>query len=147
MNHRQVALQTGQAVKKHLSIPGEVRKTVPYKNCKDMYPVDTTTAEGATKDRNKLHDDHVVGDVVRVTHHRRCGGGTLLLPLLQNHVEDKDAEREEEEDVCDAEWEEDEGTWSGDEAMHQKREEGVGGGTLRKKKGVIGDGQRVGWHI
>ena len=51
-------------MEEHFSIPGEGKKTVPYKNCKDMHPVDTTTAEDATKDTNKLHDDHVVGEAV-----------------------------------------------------------------------------------
>ena len=69
-----------------------------------------------------------------------CGGGALLPPLLETQVEDEDAEREEEEDVCDGEGGEDEGARSSGEAVHIKREEGVGGGQVRVMKGVIGGG-------
>ena len=83
-----------------------------------------------------------------MTHRCCCGGGALLLPSLETQVEDEDAERKEEEDVCDGEGGEDEGARSSAEAIHIKREEGVGGEKVSMKKGVIGGGERgVDRHI
>lgn len=50
----------------------------------------------------------MVGEAVRVAYHR---GEALLTPFLEAMVEDEDAEREEEEQICDAECGEDERAW------------------------------------
>ncbi|KAI3376069.1 hypothetical protein L3Q82_016608 [Scortum barcoo] len=75
------------------------------------------TAEDYPKDTDHLYGDQVVGEDVRVTRRGCCRGGEALsAPSLENKVEDKDGEREEEEDVCHEERVEDEGAWWGDEA-------------------------------
>ncbi len=66
-----------------------------------MYPK-TCSVLGYIICCNQLHGDLVVGEAVWVTHYC-CGGGALLLPSLETQVEDEDAEREQEEDVCDVE--------------------------------------------
>lgn len=63
--------------------------------------VDTTTGEDAPQHSKQLYDDHVVGEDVRVTHCHHRGGGALLPRLLEAVMEDKDAQRDEEEDVED----------------------------------------------
>ena len=99
----QVALHTGQVVKEHLSKPNEGPKMECHHYYIAISPMYTPTAKGVSYDTKKLHGDQVVGEAVWVTRHRCCGGGALLPPSLETQVEDEDAEREEEEDACDAE--------------------------------------------
>lgn len=66
---------------------------------------------------------------------------------METQVEDEDAEREEEESVCDEERGVDDGAWSGNEAIHRRRDVGFDGGNVRTKKSVIGGGRRVHRHL
>lgn len=66
-----------------------------------MILTDTIAEDGVPEVTKKLHSDHVVGEGVWVTW---CyGGGVLLPPSYGTQVEDKDADREEDEDTCDEE--------------------------------------------
>lgn len=56
--------------------------------------------------------------------------------MLETQVEDEDTDREQEEDVCDEEYGEDDGTRSVNEAINARRREGVGGGKVRLKQVV-----------
>ena len=51
----------------------------------------------------------------------------LFPPLLETQVEDEDAEREEEEDVCDAKCSEDKGAWAGGQAKQVRTDKGAVG--------------------
>lgn len=79
-------------------------------------PEYTPATEDTPRETTQLHDDHVVGNAVCMTHH--CSGGSgIFLTFLETMVEDFAGERDEEEDVCDVECGEDEGARSGNEAV------------------------------
>ncbi|KAM7366623.1 hypothetical protein PAMP_016045 [Pampus punctatissimus] len=88
------------------------------------------------KDPNQLHDSHVVGEDVRVTHDGCCGNSALSSPLLMPQIKDKDGEREDEEYASQSEG-----------LLHVSRNSvkeqgGVEGGDVRRG-GIITQG----WHI
>lgn len=80
-------------------------------------PEYTPATEDTPRETTQLHDDHVVGNAVCVTHHCSGGSGMIFLAFLETMVEDFAGERDEEEDVCDVECGEDEGARSGHEAV------------------------------
>lgn len=83
-----------------------------------MIAEDTTSAEDARKDNHHLHDGHVVGEAVKVTHRCFWGGRALFSPLLEAVEGDEDAGREEEDVVGDQVHGEDVGAWFVHEARY-----------------------------
>lgn len=62
--------------------------------------MDTVAGEHRSNDLQQVYEDHVVSEDVTVVH---GAAGGLLLPLLEAHVENKDAKRQDDGDVDDAE--------------------------------------------
>lgn len=61
-----------------------------------------------------------------------------MRPLLETMVEDKDAEREEEDDVGEVKRDKDVGAWSDEEAFHVRIQLRVDRGNVWMSKGAIG---------
>lgn len=62
--------------------------------------MDTVAGEYRSNDLQQVYEDHVVSEDVTVVH-GAIGG--VLSPLLEAHVENKDAKRQNDGDVDDAE--------------------------------------------
>lgn len=113
VNNSQVVLYTGEGVKQNLSTISDEDNMGCRHHHLPKIDVGTNAVEDGPNGVDHLHDNHVVGDEVRVA----CRSGTLLPPSLVAQMEDDDEEREEEEDVGDGEGGENKITSSGAKAV------------------------------
>lgn len=66
----QEVLHAGEVLEESLSIPGERKQNRPHFDCVYLSTVESSEGNHAPGDTNDLHDDHVVGEAVRVAHSR-----------------------------------------------------------------------------
>lgn len=101
MNDGKVAIEAGEHVEIQLSLRSERYNTKRHNHCLNRLYEETVGVNYTRRNADHLHDDHMVGEDVRMGH------GAAPASSTEAEKQDGGAEREQDDDVGDRERQED----------------------------------------